>query len=204
MGTRSLTVMQDEEGEEIAVLYRQMDGYPSGHGQELADFLAPFAVVNGLPVFGDNARTANGADCLAAQIVAHFKEGAGGFYLCRAGTRDAGEEWIYTVQPRLVPKQGLNDDLGRAFARWRADPVWNDGNGESIHQIFRGYSAGTAIWMKVQAGDVTFFGLPGTKQANMPVLWQGWVGDFNAEVIEARRDELADTIPNDFLNSQKA
>lgn len=32
MGTRSLTVMKDT-GNEIAVLYRQFDGYPEGHGQ---------------------------------------------------------------------------------------------------------------------------------------------------------------------------
>ena len=40
MGTRSLTVVKEEENE-LLVMYRQMDGYPSGHGQDLANFLKP-------------------------------------------------------------------------------------------------------------------------------------------------------------------
>ena len=36
MGTRSLTVFNDSwNDEEIAVFYRQFDGYPAGHGREL-------------------------------------------------------------------------------------------------------------------------------------------------------------------------
>ena len=49
MGTRSLTVVRDTEGaKDICVLYRQMDGYPTGHGAELKEFLVPFTVVNGI------------------------------------------------------------------------------------------------------------------------------------------------------------
>ena len=35
--------------------------------------------------------------CLAAQVVAHFKEEPGRFYLYPAGTRNCGEEYIYTL-----------------------------------------------------------------------------------------------------------
>ena len=38
MGTRSLTFVYDEDTPLIN-MYRQYDGYPSGHGAELADFL---------------------------------------------------------------------------------------------------------------------------------------------------------------------
>lgn len=101
MGTRSLTIVQDGEGKEIVTMYRQMDGYPSGLGQELVDFLKTLEVCNGLggkPPKGK--QWANGAGCLAAQVVAHFKtqSGAGGVYLYPQGTREVGEEWIYTVQ----------------------------------------------------------------------------------------------------------
>ena len=101
MGTRSLTIMQDSFGDhkEIAVLYRQFDGYPAGHGKELADFLSDMVITNGI---GDRRiRSANGGQCLAAQIVAHFKEDVGGFYLCPAGTRDCDEEYRYTVTPTV-------------------------------------------------------------------------------------------------------
>ena len=31
MGTRCLTIFKEADGEEIAVLYRQIDGHPEGH-----------------------------------------------------------------------------------------------------------------------------------------------------------------------------
>ncbi len=39
MGTRSLTILCGRDAE-IAVLYRQYDGYPEGHGRELAEILS--------------------------------------------------------------------------------------------------------------------------------------------------------------------
>lgn len=100
MGTRSLTVIHDYDDDEIVVLYRQFDGYPEGHGAELASFLKGMIMVNGLRM-GDTQRVANGPGCLAALIVAHFKgDTPGGFYLYKAGTRDVGEEYIYHVRPR--------------------------------------------------------------------------------------------------------
>lgn len=97
MGTRSLTVLCDNDEEEIVVMYRQMDGYPSGHGLELAQFLSEFTIVNGISL-SETRKIANGMDCLAAQVVAHFKHGAGGIYLCKAGTRNCGEDYVYTVK----------------------------------------------------------------------------------------------------------
>ena len=97
MGTRSLTVLQDNDGREIAVLYRQMDGYPEGHGAELARYLKPFHVVNGFGLGDKKGKAANGMSCLAAQLIAKFKRDIGGFYLHPAGTRDCGEEYVYTV-----------------------------------------------------------------------------------------------------------
>ena len=88
MGTRSLTFVYEtythDEGnvehDPIIKLYRQYDGYPEGHGLELANFLAPYHIVNGLG--GDTKeKVANGMGCLAAQLVAHFKDGPGQFYL---------------------------------------------------------------------------------------------------------------------------
>lgn len=96
MGTRCLTVIYNDNNKEIAVLYRQYDGYPAGHGAELNEFLEGMKIVDGLS--GDTTKVANGMECLAAQIVAYFKTGPGGFYLCPAGTRDTGEEYIYHIK----------------------------------------------------------------------------------------------------------
>lgn len=102
MGTRSLTIIKDDspgknqEGKDICVLYRQMDGYPSGHGEKLKEFLSDINLVNGISL-SETRRIANGMQCLAAQLVAHFKTGPGSFYLCPIDTRNCGEQYIYTV-----------------------------------------------------------------------------------------------------------
>ena len=97
MGTRSLTIFNDTwNDEEIAVFYRQFDGYPEGHGNDLLDFLNGMNIVNGISG-KENRKIANGMECLSDMIVSHFKDGTGNFYLHSAGTRDIGEEFIYTL-----------------------------------------------------------------------------------------------------------
>lgn len=103
MGTRSLTVFKDEHGEEMAVMYRQYDGYPEGHGMALAEFLSGKAVVNGIPM--GMKEGFNGPGCLAAQVVAHFKDDIGDFYLYGPNTRDIGEEFIYTITANAGMKE---------------------------------------------------------------------------------------------------
>lgn len=164
MGTRSLTIVQDNEGREIFVLYRQYDGYPTGHGAELKQLLQGFKLVNGLGV-EQPPKVANGMGCLAAQIIVYFKHNPGEFYMYPACTRDCGEEYIYTVYQ----------------------------NGEDPDHYGR-------IYLKIEAGCITFFGLPGTKQKNMPVIYDGLVEDFDSETVE--RDWLSreQDPANDFLD----
>lgn len=101
MGTRCLTHFYSEAGDVLATLYRQFDGYPSGHGDELAAFIASRRIVNGMCQSDDRREIANGAGCLAALAIAHFKGNEpGGFYLQKPGASDVGEEYIYHVRPR--------------------------------------------------------------------------------------------------------
>jgi len=101
MGTRSLTIINNEwDNSEICVLYRQSDGYPKGHGIDLLNFLKDMNIVNGISI-GESRRISNGMDCLAAQIVAHFKTGPGGFYLNAAGSRDMCEQFIYKYMLKI-------------------------------------------------------------------------------------------------------
>lgn len=111
MGTRSLTFVYNHT-RRVVCMYRQFDGYPSGHGRELAEFLAGFdAVVNGLRV-GETRKVANGMGCLAAQLVANFKVSSGGFYLYPTDTSDVGEEYEYHVYAdKVVVKDGVGAKL---------------------------------------------------------------------------------------------
>ncbi len=159
MGTRCLTIVEEDGGAEICVLYRQYDGYPTGHGAELKSFLEGIQIVNGLGL-GNQTRTANGMDCLAAQLIAHFKTEPGGFYLYPAGRRDCGEEYIYTV-----------------------------------------YTDAGNLMIRVEAGAVTFFGLPGTKQVNMPTLYDGEIESFDPQAVESLwRTGGRDQVVNDFVD----
>lgn len=168
MGTRCLTVVNDDNGKEIICLYRQYDGYPDGHGRELKAYLAPFSISNGI-----RSGCFNGMECLAASLVAHFKTAPGGFYLYPAGTRDVGEEYIYTVYPEKAPE----------------------------YENQRVFTPGT-INLRVQSGAVAFFGAPGTKQKNMPVLYDGPVNAFDIAKAQKVENEVRDETPNDFLESQ--
>ena len=99
MGTRSLTFVYQnnstKQKDRLCCMYRQFDGYPSGHGKELAEFLAGSEMVDG---YGDKtAKQFNGMGCCAAQMVSHFKEGVGGFYLFPTNTKDAWQEYEYHV-----------------------------------------------------------------------------------------------------------
>ncbi len=96
MGTRCLTIVYDH-GKPIVNLYRQYDGYPSGHGAELAEFLGQFAAITNGISMGESRKTANGMGCLAAQLVAHFKQSVGGFYIHSVDATECGQDYEYHV-----------------------------------------------------------------------------------------------------------
>ena len=97
MGTRSLTRVFDDN-QELVTIYRQYDGYPSGHGVELAEFLGGMKIVNGIP---GNASPpiANGPGDLAAQLIHSLKKGnmVGGIYIEPTGTSGVSEEYEYAI-----------------------------------------------------------------------------------------------------------
>jgi hypothetical protein len=136
MGTRSLTVFNNEmDNEEIVVLYRQYDGYPTGHGRDLLSFLNNMEIVNGISN-KEKRRIANGMGCLSAQIIAHLKEAPGDFYLYSAGTRDIGEEFIYTLY--------YTEEL-----RIKVQDTYDDGN-----DLFNGNIKEYKDWMNPQINFV--------------------------------------------------
>jgi hypothetical protein len=87
-------------GTPVINMYRQFDGYPSGHGAELAEFLSGFEIVNG---YGEvRPKLANGMGCLAAQLIAHFKQSVGGFYIHPVTDTDCWQEYEYHVHEENV------------------------------------------------------------------------------------------------------
>ena len=75
-------------------IYNHYDGYPSGLGVKLAEYLQDFIVVNGLS--SSEKIVANGLGCLAAQTVRYLKDGPGQVYLHKPGERD-WEDYEYFI-----------------------------------------------------------------------------------------------------------
>ena len=75
-------------------IYNHYDGYPSGLGVTLADYLQDFTVVNGLST--GQEKVANGIGCLAAQTVRYLKDEPGQIYLHKPGKRD-WEDYEYFI-----------------------------------------------------------------------------------------------------------
>ena len=75
-------------------IYNHYDGYPSGLGVTLADYLQGFTVVNGLS--SGQEKVANGIGCLAAQTVRYLKDEPGQIYLHKPGKRD-WEDYEYFI-----------------------------------------------------------------------------------------------------------
>jgi hypothetical protein len=81
----------------LVLLYAQFDGYPTGHPMDTAEWLASGTVVNG---FGPSEKGLqfNGAGCLAAQLVAKFKDGVGGYYIHPMNHRgNCWENYTYDI-----------------------------------------------------------------------------------------------------------
>ena len=106
MGTRSTThVYEINDGKTdkaalkklkpVLSLYRQMDGYPSGHGADLADFIHNMTIVNGFGADANAGTHANGAGCFAAQLVKYLKEGIGYIYITNAKDRQEYDYHLY-------------------------------------------------------------------------------------------------------------
>ena len=124
MGTRSLTFVYDGDVPVINI-YRQYDGYPSGHGHELAQFLDSKTIVNG---FGkQNSFEANGMGCLAAQLIVQLKHGVGGIYIYPVSSTDCFQDYEYHVYEDKVvvkdPTAVIFEGTWEEFGQFCLDPI---------------------------------------------------------------------------------
>jgi hypothetical protein len=103
MGTHSATIFYDDQDKPICAIYRQYDGYPEGHGIDLAK-LANKRIINGYTLEQErNGGYANGMGDLAAQVIAGLKNDLhhkmGGVYMTDLDDR---QEYNYHVRPNKL------------------------------------------------------------------------------------------------------
>lgn len=80
MTSCTTTIFRRHRPRALVTMFRFSNGYPEAHGKELAVFLKNIEIV-GHQVPNHPKPFAMGPGCLAAQMVAHFKQGPGHIYL---------------------------------------------------------------------------------------------------------------------------
>lgn len=101
MGTRSLTTIRSrwsdkDEYQTHAHIYVHWDGYPSGHGANLAEFLDGMTIVNGIGSKMPD-RYANGPGRFASQLVAYLQEKGSNPDLMPHTVEECGQEYHYLI-----------------------------------------------------------------------------------------------------------
>jgi hypothetical protein len=105
MGTRSTYRIIEQytddnnnvKNQDLVLVYRQYDGYPEGHPIDTARWLESGKLVNGIGA-NETQLVFNGAGCLAAQLIAKFKDGAGGTYIHPMSHRGkCWEDYLYDI-----------------------------------------------------------------------------------------------------------
>jgi hypothetical protein len=118
MGTRSITLLLDHDGEHLASIYRQFDGYPDGHGKELAA-LADRKVVNGIGEGFTTETHANGYSELGAKIIAGLKNKNqdGNIYLSRIKDMSGDLGWADYVYRIRSDGTGNKDNFNISYGQ---------------------------------------------------------------------------------------
>jgi hypothetical protein len=137
MGTRSLTYVYEGETP-IMCMYRQFDGYPTGHGQELANFLNELSVGNGISGKPDLFSFANGMGDLAAQMIVWFKKTPGGFYIHPVDlNQDCWQDYEYHVYEKHVvvksPNEVIFDGYWSDFLSWTTEEEKDNIESKSVY-----------------------------------------------------------------------
>ncbi|MEP6789507.1 MAG: hypothetical protein ABJB40_13795 [Acidobacteriota bacterium] len=99
MSVKSLTVIQDDGGNDICVLSRNINGDLTSHGEELKRFLRG-CVISKDGYIKDSRHSAASMGHLAVQMIKRLQINIGLIEMLPAGTRDQGEEYIYSIYPR--------------------------------------------------------------------------------------------------------
>lgn len=102
MGTRSVTHIHEgkdiDKGQTIVCsFYRQFDGYPDGHGKDLAVWLSGKRLVNGIGSDFKDGVDFNRAGTMAVGLMAHIQS-LSGAEVVPTGSAGYGEDYTYHIR----------------------------------------------------------------------------------------------------------
>jgi hypothetical protein len=111
MGTRCITFVYNDQFERLVGIYRQFDGYPSGHGKEVAKFLRNRIIINGIPAQKRIENASNGMDCLAASLIAELKTDIGNIYIIPTDSENCDQDYEYHIYESRVDVKDYRKNL---------------------------------------------------------------------------------------------
>lgn len=86
----------EKEPSIVCSFYRHSDGYPEGHGQDLAKWLSGKRLVNGIGSDFLKGRDFNRAGTMAVKLMDHIQE-VSGCEVIPTGKGDMWEDYVYNV-----------------------------------------------------------------------------------------------------------
>lgn len=128
MGTRSITHFKvgDIDSTTLVSMYRQFDGYPRGHGRDIAGFMSNKIVYNGYPMTAYH--DFNGMGDVAAQVIAHLKT-----MNYPIVEREALDGSMYLTTDRMVEPSYTEPRIGNARI---VEPNATDHGEEYVYTVY--------------------------------------------------------------------
>tara|TARA_Y100001937_G_scaffold3659_1_gene4906 strand:- start:9834 stop:10316 length:483 start_codon:yes stop_codon:yes gene_type:complete len=160
MSTHALIIISNDDADTLrltnsydyASIYIHFDGYPQGVGTELAEHLAGYRITAGISGGVRTEKTANGMECLAAQVVGNLKEFVGNVYLTLNNDSfdDACVDYLYFISP--APE--TPDEYGGSRVNIRVEAktlgeVLFDGPVDDFHRTITGPLGVAALWERI-------------------------------------------------------
>jgi hypothetical protein len=109
MGTRSVVNFQDKEMNNATVLsvYQQYDGYETGVGKQIADFLRAMKICNGIGYGAKIFEYANGIGDLALQYIVKYKTSVGNLYAVAVGDIEEYNYYVNEEDVKIIDCDGV-------------------------------------------------------------------------------------------------
>jgi len=138
MGTRSIThihEMKELDADESIVcsFFRHWDAYPTGHGQDLADWLCSKSLVNGISGDFNKKTMFNRAGSMAVKLMNHIQD-LSGCEVLPTGSKDHWEDYTYHI---YFDKHGLMIETNDGTIGIKR--LVEDYNGEEVEKAFTEY-----------------------------------------------------------------
>jgi hypothetical protein len=99
MAVKCLTVVVNDDGQELCTLSLSVNGQLTGHGRELKQLLRGYALVHDLRI-KDRRATAFSSGHLAVLLIKRLRSMPALLEMQPVGVRNQGEEYVYTIYPR--------------------------------------------------------------------------------------------------------